>query len=284
MTNPNDAVRMLREALQEIVMPRTEDVVQRHIKVISIAHKALDSTANVQAEEVPAHPAQGDAELPPAIPSAWFRGVQCGGSPEEPPEWDVEMHWGDYCPTHGKGWMPLYESHQPTEKTNGDKDLIALLNDCRYAASIVGNREDCLSAEDLELPYSLLPRIDAFLQSPASVDAQMDANLNDDFNSLIKTIIEVTVDYTVEDIKTTNEICKCVADFIVDTPEFKRLSFNREVHVDKLMQRAGAATWKFCGKGISLRYGSTSCGTLFHGSVMQCDECVAAQAALKDKP
>lgn len=62
MTNQNDAVRMLREALRKLL---SVEYATRSIKFKAevIIDEALRATANVQAEEVPAHPAQGDAEL-----------------------------------------------------------------------------------------------------------------------------------------------------------------------------------------------------------------------------
>lgn len=42
-----------------------------------------------------------------ARPTAWYRGVQTAGSPNDPPEYDVEMSYGDDQP-EGNGWIPLF--------------------------------------------------------------------------------------------------------------------------------------------------------------------------------
>lgn len=62
-----------------------------------------------------------------SIPFAWYRGIQCGGSPEEPPEWDVDIQYGEDQPIGGNEWAPLYKgAPPPTYQTLSDESLAAL--------------------------------------------------------------------------------------------------------------------------------------------------------------
>lgn len=50
-----------------------------------------------------------------SVPFAWFRTVQCGGSPGDPVECDFDIDYSENQPTYGSGWSPLYLGYSPNQ-------------------------------------------------------------------------------------------------------------------------------------------------------------------------
>lgn len=105
-----------------------------------------------------------------------------------------------------------------------------------------------------------------------SMATQKDATLASISVHQLRTAIRLTLDDAIRALRQ-----QAPADTLTWTKGFAPLpDFGEQLYVEKGQAPAVQEGKSYCGAKIELRYGSTSCGKEFHGTVMQCDKCESA--------